>query len=563
MDREFHLQNVLPGKNRTEGINGNMTTTPYDTIVIGSGIGGMATSRMLAEYGGHRVLLLEQHFKPGGLVHTFERQGKYRFGIGLHYVGLKGEKDFPTKIMDYMADGKVAWEKLPDNYDNFVYPGMSFSASSDQPTTIARLKEQFPDEARALDQFYKNLSKNMRGMYAIRVVSSMPWFLKSWLLPWVKWRFPDVLKTANAYLDESFQSNELKAILSSVWGDMGVPPSRMAYGYLAILHWHYEQGASFPVGGVKTFSQAILDGIKSRGVDILTRRYVEEILIENGRAVGVKARNKSNDKLETYHAEQVVSDAGAYNTYVRMLPAAIQKDYKEELEKLCPSISGCILFVGLKDSPKTIGLDGGNIWMYPSFDHDENYNAPPGEGLLYLSFPSMKDPDAAHHTVEILTLTHRSRFEEWKEEDWPRKNESYVAHKESIAKRIIERIDEKYQGFAQLVDYQELATPLTFETFQNSPLGQFYGLPVTKERILSPLKRARTPIKGLYLAGQDVTGPGMVPGLLSGLEVTTAIITKGKVLKMIRDIARRQHPCPTVEVLKARMPPKLNTEYVA
>jgi len=526
-------------------------TTSYDAIVIGSGIGGMTAARMLAEHGGCRVLLLEQHFEPGGMTHVFARQGKYHFGTGLHYVGLRGEEDFSTKLMDTMADGKVAWEKLPDNYDNFVYPGISFSASSYQPTTIARLKEQFPDEAFAVERFYRELSKNARGSLAIYVATIMPWFLKNWMLPLVKWRFADALKTANAYLDECFKRKELKAILSSVWGDLGVPPSRMAYGYLAMLHRHFAQGASFPVGGLKALSQAMVHGLRNRGVDILTRRHVEEILIENGCVVGVKARNKKNDSLETYHAKRVISDAGAYNTYARMLPAAMRENYKEALEKLGLSASGCVLFVGLKDSPKTIGLSGGNIWMYPSLDHDENYHAPPGEGLLFLSFPSMKNPKATHHTMEIVSIAHRAQFEEWKEEDWPRKNENYLAYKESITQRIIGRMEERYPGFASMIDYQELATPLTFETFQYAPLGQFYGLPTTKERLLSPFNRVRTPIKGLYLAGQDATSPGILPALLSGLMAAIAVMGKRRALKMIHVISKRKHSCSRAAALRA------------
>ena len=64
---------------------------PYDAIVIGSGMGALAFSAIMAKLRKWRVLVLERHFKIGGFTHTFSRPGGWTWDVGLHYVGEMGK----------------------------------------------------------------------------------------------------------------------------------------------------------------------------------------------------------------------------------------------------------------------------------------------------------------------------------------------------------------------------------------------------------------------------------------------------------------------------------------
>jgi len=59
----------------------------YDAIIVGSGIGGLTTAALLSKCFKKKILVLEQHFQPGGLTHDFQRKGKFHWDVGLHYVG--------------------------------------------------------------------------------------------------------------------------------------------------------------------------------------------------------------------------------------------------------------------------------------------------------------------------------------------------------------------------------------------------------------------------------------------------------------------------------------------
>ncbi len=110
----------------------------YDAIVIGSGIGALAFASIMARLRQWRVLVLERHFKIGGFTHTFTRPGGWRWDVGLHYVGEMGEGMTGRRLFDFITDGGVAWNPLPDVYDVFAYPDLEVRACKGRRISGAR-----------------------------------------------------------------------------------------------------------------------------------------------------------------------------------------------------------------------------------------------------------------------------------------------------------------------------------------------------------------------------------------------------------------------------------------
>ena len=99
----------------------------YDAIVIGSGMGGMTTAAMLSKLG-KKVLVLEQHYVPGGFTHTFRRKG-YEWDVGVHYIGGVGSPETSTyKLFDHVTGGALRWVTMGDVYDRI--------AIGDQPALL-------------------------------------------------------------------------------------------------------------------------------------------------------------------------------------------------------------------------------------------------------------------------------------------------------------------------------------------------------------------------------------------------------------------------------------------
>jgi all-trans-retinol 13,14-reductase len=91
--------------------------TEYDAIVIGSGMGGLAFASIMAKLHKWRVLVLERHFKIGGFTHTCTRPGGWSWDVGLHYVGEMGEGMLGRQLFDFITDGGVIWNPMPDVSD--------------------------------------------------------------------------------------------------------------------------------------------------------------------------------------------------------------------------------------------------------------------------------------------------------------------------------------------------------------------------------------------------------------------------------------------------------------
>ena len=101
---------------------------PFDTIVIGSGIGGMTTAALLAR-AGQRVLVLEQHYVPGGFTHAFRRKG-FVWDVGVHLVGEMGPQAMPGRLMHTLTEGRLRWENVGPVYVPAIHACSTASASS-------------------------------------------------------------------------------------------------------------------------------------------------------------------------------------------------------------------------------------------------------------------------------------------------------------------------------------------------------------------------------------------------------------------------------------------------
>ncbi|NEO26251.1 MAG: NAD(P)/FAD-dependent oxidoreductase [Kamptonema sp. SIO4C4] len=519
-------------------------------------MGGLTTAVLLAKRLGQRVLVLEQHFKIGGFTHIFQRQGKYHWDVGLHYVGQMGKGETPRQIMDYLTNGQVEWQPMPEPFEQFVYPDFTFPVYGDKQRYQGDLIALFPQEEAAIKRYFQDIGKASSWAIIPTMVANFApgWLnglLQVLLRPWGR----IARQTTGEYLDRHFQSEQLKAILASQWGDYGLPPSQSAFGVHATIVSHYLNGGWYPVGSASALAEAMMPIIQEAGGQCLTQQSVTEILVQNGTAYGVKAKNRKGETVE-YHAPIIVSDAGAYNTYCQFLPDDIAPNYQQQIKKFPQGTSALTLYLGLQDSPRSLGFQGENHWIYNSYNHDESFaqawsnpDTPPSG--CYLSFPSLKNTAAEHHTAEIIAFANYDHFARWQETRWRKRGEDYQELKSQLSEQMIDLVEARYPGFRDLIEYQELSTPLTVEYFENSDRGAIYGLPATPQRFQQPWAKAKTPVKNLYLTGADSLMLGIMGATMAGL-TTTAVIEGGgphfaKIMTAIKQEAAQKDASPNSE----------------
>jgi all-trans-retinol 13,14-reductase len=225
---------------------------------------------------------------------------------------------------------------------------------------------------------------------------------------------------------------------------------------------------------------------------------------------------------KTFLAPLVVSDVGAYSTFTRLLPEQVHlpSRFREDLEQMPKGNAPVILFLGLKESPVRLGFQGENHWIFSGYDHDN----PQANGLrddqamsAYLSFPSLKDPRATQHTAEIISSVDYQTFCQWQNTTWKHRGEAYEQLKADIGEALLGLVERQYPGFRDMVAYQEVATPLTFEGFTEHYHEGIYGLPATPERFRRRWFGAQTPVRGLLLTGTDVCSLGIEGAMMGGV----------------------------------------------
>ncbi|MEO1134469.1 MAG: NAD(P)/FAD-dependent oxidoreductase [Cyanobacteria bacterium J06639_1] len=496
----------------------------YDAIVIGSGIGGMAAAAALARFAQKRVLVLEQHFVPGGFTQAFERDG-FKWDVGIHYVGDMGAGSFGRSLFDYVTDAQVKWQRMPEVYDKIVFPDFTFDIHGTPERYREDLAALFPAEKENLDRYFADVERIEKeaGFYLVRDM------FPRWLHPAIAWLTRRGRKLAEMtvldYMADRFDDPRLIALLLSQWGTYGLPPSQSAFGIHAMVTSGYGSGGWYPVGGGKPIADAVVPIVERAGGRVLLRREVTEILTDRGRACGVKTRttHAPQSAVEEFRAPVVISDAGAFNTYTKLLRDPRVSEWKEAVREFPKGYSAVQVFLGLNGSPRSLGFNGENHCIYEAYDHDRALDvqlAEPETELTscFLSFPSLKDPTAARHTAAAMFIVDYDRFVKWQGQPWRKRDPDYYVLKREIERATLAFLERHYPGFGELVECVEVATPLTMEYFDASDRGAIYNIPWVPERFEVPWLGARTPVKNLYLAGADALSHGILPSLMGGIK---------------------------------------------
>lgn len=525
----------------------------WDAIVIGSGIGGLSAAALLAKHAGQRVVVLERHYTAGGYTHVFKRPG-YEWDVGLHYVGGLEGRERLDKLFDDVTGGRVRWARMPDCYDRIVIGERSFDLCAGQRRFVETLSESFPHQHHAIKSYLECVRRSTNAgtwFFGDRVLSPSVGRVAGRILraPFYRWSDRTVEEVVRPLVTDPL----LFDVLTGQCGDYGLTAREASFAIHAMVVGHYQSGAWYPVGGPATLAAGAEEVIARAGGAIYTNAAVKEIVVDGGRAVGVRMADGV-----VLRAPTVISDAGAPATFLHLLPSdvAAATGLPAKLRAVGPSSAHLCLHLGFRQTDAELDLDGTNLWVYPEGDREAAFarfaNDPEAPiPVAYISFPSAKDPSFASRypgkaTVEVITLARMEWFRRWNRTRWMNRGEAYADFKARLAERLLEILFEQRPQLRGKVDHAELSTPLSTRHFTSHQFGEMYGLAHTPARFRLPL-RAQTDIPGLYLTGSDVATCGVAGALFGGLIAAGAVLrerTPTWLRQRIAGRSRRRHAAP-------------------
>jgi len=538
----------------------------YDIIVIGSGMGGLSCGALSAKYGS-RVLVLESHIKVGGSAHTFSRMhngGKYSFEVGPSiFEGLDRPSLNPLRmIFDILEEtmpvktykGLGYW--TPSGYWRFPIG----SREGFEKLLMEQCGEDGPKAIREWDALRERLRTLGGSTQAVALLNlrqdagflattagSLPFVLSHPdVFADLSLTFDDLSKTVDQFVTVPF----LRNFIDTMCIFCGFPAKgAMTAHLLYILERFFEETAAFsvPIGGTCELGNTLQRGLEKYGGKLQLNAHVDEILVENGRAVGVRLKNGNIVKAR----KAVVSNATPFDT-VKLMPKVEGEPkgltkWREELGKLPRHGAISHLFLAIDAE----GLDLSHI-NDPAHlvVQDWNRSLQDSQNLCSFFIPSILDKTLCppgKHVIHVYS-SGGEPYEPW--EKLTPGSEEYEAYKKERVEVLWRAVERCIPDVRERVEFSIIGSPLAHEAFLRRDRGT-YGLAwaagtsapysgILGQFLPFPFPNLKTPVDGLLRCGDSCfPGIGTPSAAASGAIAANTMTHVDNHLKLLSEASKK------------------------
>jgi all-trans-retinol 13,14-reductase len=434
----------------------------YDIIIIGAGLGGLTAGAKLSREG-KKVLLIEQHDRPGGYATTFDR-GDFIFEVGLHEMYGPSPGDMKTKIFnDLDVFRNVEFIRLPEFY-RFINDRIDVTIPHDPEVAAERLSGLFPHETGGISAYFNQILKPKKKIFEDEQDQSV-----------------------GEFLDSIIDNEDLKLILLGNLGYFHDDPYSLSLAYYSISQGSYfTGGASFIKGGSQKLSDHLTGFIRNHGGEVILNHLVTGIKTDNHKVTGVlyKRKNDPGTGHMEASADEIIANTAMPNV-TALLPEEFAGKLKNELRHQQTGASLLTLYLGFNKTVKELGYNYYSTFIYDSTIKSQkdilknNQNAFALRSFTFIDY-SQLDSRLSPAGKSVGTLCCIDYLKDWENLD----RKAYNAKKERVALAFIERLEKLVPGIGNIIEYYEVGTPSTLKRYTLNPGGAVYGFAQTPSRKL-------------------------------------------------------------------------------
>jgi all-trans-retinol 13,14-reductase len=475
----------------------------YDVIIIGGGLGGLTAGAKLSREG-KKVLLIEQHDRPGGCATTFKR-GDFIFEVGLHEMYGPAPGDIQTKIFNDLEVFKnVEFIGLPEFY-RFVNEHVDVTIPHDSRIAEERLCCLFPDETLGIKAYFDQILKPKK-----RATEN---------------NLPEI--STGEFLDSIINEEDLKLILLGNLGYYHDNPYSLSLSYYSICQGRYfSGGASFIKGGSQKLSDHLVAYIRNHGGEVLLNHVVTAIKTDNHKATGVLFKKKNDPGTGNMEASanDIIANTAMPNI-VDLLPEEYGSEFMNELQHQKTGVSLLTLYLGFNKPVKELGYK-----YYSTFVYDNNIKSQKDifknntndfsiRNFTFIDY-SQIDSCLAPAGKSIGTICCIDNLKDWENLD----RDAYISKKEMVALALIERLEKLIPGIKNIIEYYEVGTPSTLKRYTLNPGGAVYGFAQTQSKKI--IDTSKLPDNLHFASAWGAFGGGFTGAIYSGYFCATSIMRR-------------------------------------
>ena len=484
-------------------------------IVIGSGFGGLgAASRLLSA--GHDVTIFEKRDKLGGRAYVYEQNG-FKFDGGPTVITAPFLFDDIWTAAGKKREEYVEFVPCDPFYRIFDHTGKSFDYNNDHEFTLNEIDKWSPEDKQGYEDF---------------LATTKPIFDKGFTeladKPFLK--VSDMLKVAPDLIRLQSHKNVYKYVAQFIKNDflrqcfsfhpllVGGNPFDTTSIYAMIHYLEREWGVHYALGGTGAIVNAFERLITEQGGNIHLETEVDEILVTNGKATGVRLGNG-----EIIEADTVVSNADVAFTYKNMIKPTYRRKYTDrKIARTKYSMSLFVIYFGTDRQYRDQGLAHHNIILGPRYkallDDIFDNKIVAEDFSLYLHMPTITDPSIApegHEGFYVLSpVPHLDSGTDW---------ETFAP---TYKKAIMDFLEEHYlPDLSKHLVAEHYIDPLHFQDVLNSYKGSAFSVQpiLTQSAWFRPHNKSED-VDELYFVGAG-THPGAgLPGVLSSSIIAQDLI---------------------------------------